>query len=46
MLMEVMPKQTVTHFMALDDVRDAKSGIAELAGFRVADGVAGAERVG
>lgn len=46
MLLEVTPKHTVAHFMGLDDVRDAKSAIAELAAFRVADGVAGAERVG
>jgi alkaline phosphatase D len=44
MLLEITPKQTVTHFMGLDDVRDAKSAIAELAAFRVADGVAGAEQ--
>ncbi len=46
MLLEVTPKQTVTHFMGLEDVRDAKSGVSELAAFRVAAGVAGAERVG
>lgn len=45
MLMEVGAKETVTRFMGLDDVRNAKSGVAEVASFRVADGVAGAERV-
>ncbi|QOY94311.1 alkaline phosphatase D family protein [Massilia sp. UMI-21] len=45
MLLEVGQKETLTHFMGLDDVRDAKSAIAELAAFRVADGVAGAERL-
>ena len=45
MLLEVTPKATVTHFMGLDDVRDAKSGVAELAAFRVVDGVAGAQRI-
>ncbi|VXC38732.1 alkaline phosphatase [Massilia sp. 9I] len=46
MLMEVTPKETLSHFMGLDDVQNAKSAIAELAAFRVADGVAGAERLG
>jgi alkaline phosphatase D len=45
MLLEVTPKQTLTHFMGLEDVRNAKSGIAELAAFKVDDGVAGAERM-
>jgi len=46
MLLEVTPKQTLTHFMGLDDVRDAKSKVAELEAFRVVEGVAGAERMG
>lgn len=45
MLLELTPKQTVTHFMGLDDVRDAKSPIARLASFRVDDGFAGALRM-
>ncbi|MCA1248686.1 alkaline phosphatase [Massilia sp. MS-15] len=46
MLLELTPNETVTRFMGLDDVRNAKSAIAELATFRVADGVAGAVRLG
>jgi alkaline phosphatase D len=46
MLLEVTPRQTVSRFMALEDVRDAKSAVRELAAFRVVDGVAGAERIG
>jgi alkaline phosphatase D len=45
MLLEVTPKETVAHFMGLDDVRNAKSAVAEVAAFRVGDGVAGAERL-
>ncbi len=44
MLMEVTPRTTTTTFMGLDDVRDAKSGIAPLAAFNVADGKPGAKR--
>ncbi|MFL6660158.1 MAG: alkaline phosphatase D family protein [Massilia sp.] len=46
MLMEVTPQRTSTLFMGLDDVRDAKSGVARLAGFEVMDGVVGAKRTG
>ncbi len=46
LLLEVTPKETVAHCMGLDDVRNAKSPIAQLAAFRVADGEAGAERLG
>ncbi|UVW28531.1 alkaline phosphatase [Massilia sp. H6] len=45
MLLEVTPKATVTRFLGLDDVRDAQSGVDELAVFRVADGVVGAQRI-
>ncbi|MGH8853057.1 MAG: alkaline phosphatase D family protein [Telluria sp.] len=45
MLLEVTPKQTVTHFMGLDDVHSANSRIGAVAAFRVAAGVAGAERL-
>ena len=45
MLLDVTPKQTVTHFMGLDDVGDAKSAVAELASFRVDEGVAQALRI-
>lgn len=45
MLLEVTPKATVTRFLGLDDVRNAQSGLGELAVFRVADGVVGAERI-
>ncbi len=45
MLMEFTPSKTTTIFMGLDDVRDAKSGVAKLATFEVADGKAGAKRV-
>ncbi len=46
MLVEVMPKETLAHFIGLDDVRDAKSKVPELAAFCIVEGVAGAERVG
>jgi alkaline phosphatase D len=45
MLLEVRPSGTRTRFMGLDDVRDARSKVAEVAGFRVADGRVGVERV-
>ncbi len=45
MLMEVTPTRTVTHFMGLDEVRDAQSKLARLASFEVADGRAGVQRV-
>lgn len=45
MLLEVTPKRTVTHFMGLDDVRDAKSAVAKLASFQVNEGVAQALRI-
>ena len=35
MLMEVTPAKTTTHFVGLDDVRDAASGIATVASFVV-----------
>lgn len=38
-LLEVTPKETVAHFMGMDNVRDAKSPVAELAAFRVVDGL-------
>ena len=38
MLLEVTPDATRTRFMALDDVRDARSGQSEAAMFSVADG--------
>ena len=41
MLMEVTPAQTTTHFVGLDDVRDAASGAATLASFVVNAGRAG-----
>jgi alkaline phosphatase D len=41
MLMEVTPKETLTRFMGLDEVRDPKTGQRELAAFRVEDGKAG-----
>jgi alkaline phosphatase D len=41
MLMEVTPAKTTTHFVGLDDVRDAASGAAAIAGF-----VVNAERPG
>ncbi|MEW6761736.1 MAG: alkaline phosphatase D family protein [Pseudomonadota bacterium] len=44
MLLEMTPKQTVTHFMGLMDVRDAKSPVAKLASFRVDEGWAQAVR--
>ena len=44
MLMELTPNKTVTSFVGLDDVRDAKSGAATLARFVVEDGKAGAKR--
>jgi alkaline phosphatase D len=46
MLLEITPKQAVARFMGLDDVHDAKSAIAQLAAFRVDDGMAGALRLG
>ncbi len=45
MLLEVTPKGTVTHFMGLDDVREAKSPVAKLASFRVDEGFAQAVRI-
>ncbi|SFD52502.1 alkaline phosphatase D family protein [Massilia yuzhufengensis] len=46
MLLEIRPKEVLTHCMGLEDVHSAKSGIAEVAAFRVREGVAGAERLG
>lgn len=43
MLLEVTPKETRTHFMGLDEVRDPKTAQRELAAFRVVDGTAGVE---
>ncbi|MBQ5947779.1 alkaline phosphatase [Massilia sp. ST3] len=45
MLMEVTPKGVVTHFMGLENVRDAGSGVERLAAFRVEDGKVGVERI-
>ncbi len=44
MLMEVTPARATTVFMGLDDVRDAESGVAALATFRVEDGRPGANQ--
>jgi alkaline phosphatase D len=41
MLLEVTPKGTTARFMGLDNVHDPKSGVEELAVFKVADGRAG-----
>ncbi len=46
LLLEITPKQAVARCMGLDDVHDAKSAIAQLAAFRVDDGMAGALRLG
>ena len=43
MLLEMTPKETRTHFMGLDDVRDARSGQRVLARFRVENGRVGVE---
>jgi len=45
MLLELTPKQTVTRFMGLDDVREPGSKIATLASFSVSNGKAGPERM-
>jgi alkaline phosphatase D len=45
MLMEVTPSATTTHFMGLDEVRDAASKVATLASFEVADGRPGGRRI-
>ena len=45
MLMEVTPTKTTTLFQGLDNVRDARSGLATLASFSVADGKPGAQRI-
>jgi alkaline phosphatase D len=44
MLMEVTPAQTTTHFVGLDEVRDAASGAATVASFVVNAGQAGLSR--
>ena len=44
MLMEVTPAKTTTHFVGLDNVRDAASGAATLASFVVSAGRAGLTR--
>jgi alkaline phosphatase D len=44
MLMEVTPAKTTTNFVALDDVRDARSGIATVASFVVNAGQPGLNR--
>ena len=44
MLMEVTPATTTTHFVGLDDVRDAGTGAATVAGFVVNAGRAGLNR--
>jgi alkaline phosphatase D len=44
MLMEVTPAKTTTHFVGLDDVRDAGSGIATIASFVVNAGRPGLNR--
>ncbi|NIA55752.1 alkaline phosphatase [Massilia sp. TW-1] len=43
MLMEITPRETRTHFMGLDEVRDPKTAQRELAAFRIADGRPGVE---
>jgi alkaline phosphatase D len=45
MWLEVTPEGTTTRFMGLDDVRDPKSRVAELAVFNVLDGRPGVEQV-
>ena len=45
MLLELTPKQTVTRFMGLEDVRAPGSKIATLASFSVSNGKAGPERM-
>ena len=44
MLMEVTPAKTTTNFVALDDVRDARSGVATVASFVVNAGRPGLNR--
>ncbi len=46
MLMNITPKQTLTQFMALDDVHDANSDVKSIADFIVQDGQAGLNRAG
>jgi alkaline phosphatase D len=46
MWLEVTPEGTTTRFMGLDDVRDPKSRVAELAVFNVLDGRPGLEPIG
>jgi alkaline phosphatase D len=46
MLMEITPTALSTQMMGLDDVRDAKTGVAALATFRVAAGRSKIERTG
>lgn len=46
MLMEITPTALITRMMGLDDVRDARSGVAALATFRVAAGHPKIERTG
>jgi alkaline phosphatase D len=45
MLMEVTPTGSSTHFLGLDDVRDAASKVATLASFKVEDGRPGVNRI-
>ncbi|MDB5916926.1 MAG: alkaline phosphatase, partial [Massilia sp.] len=44
MLMEVTPAKTTTHFVGLDDVRDAGTAAATVAGFVVNAGRVGLNR--
>lgn len=46
MMLEVTPTTTDARFMGLDDVRDAQSGVAALAAFRVDDGQPGLQQIG
>ncbi len=46
MLLELRPERAVVAFEALDDVRDANSGLSTLARFTVADGKPGPQRSG
>jgi alkaline phosphatase D len=46
MLLELRPERATMAFEGLDDVRDARSGLATLARFTVPDGKPGAQRTG
>jgi alkaline phosphatase D len=46
MLLDLRPERAAMAFQALDNVRDANSGLSTLASFSVADGKPGSRRVG